>query len=331
MRFGAVRGICGRNPRGTESANPPAYPRACMPAGGEAMPAQRVTVVYDVSARGLPENVRVRETTNECFNDVAVAAIRRWVFEPRKVDRRSRPQEDLESTFTFVLAGETVVDVFDARPKKRVPPRFPGKCERRAAREERVTVRFDVTEKGETDNIIVAETTNSCFDRAAIDSVKRWEYHPRFLDGKPVARLGVETRIVFQLGDGKLDQENRMRKTLVRKMNKAGRLIETDPEAALAALAEIEAEYGDSFTSAETAGFHQIRGFARIAANDPQGALDDLYIASSRFSASQENHIAISEAIRKLELYLAAVSVPQESAEAPDESGAVDETSDTEQ
>lgn len=90
----------------------------------------------------------------------------------------------------------------DAQPLVRIPPQFPDRCQGRAGAEERVSLRFDVTPDGQTTNIEVVDSTNSCFNRAASRSVERWKYQPKIVDNEAQPRRGVQTVIVFQLADG---------------------------------------------------------------------------------------------------------------------------------
>ena len=87
----------------------------------------------------------------------------------------------------------------DAQPLVRIPPQFPDRCQGRAGAEERVSLRFDVTPDGQTTNIEVIDSTNSCFNRAAARSVERWKYQPKIVDNEAQPRRGVQTVIVFQL------------------------------------------------------------------------------------------------------------------------------------
>lgn len=87
----------------------------------------------------------------------------------------------------------------DAQPLVRIPPQFPDRCQGRAGAEERVSLRFDVTPDGQTTNIEVIDSTNSCFNRAASRSVERWKYQPKIVDNQAQPRRGVQTVIVFQL------------------------------------------------------------------------------------------------------------------------------------
>jgi len=67
----------------------------------------------------------------------------------------------------------------DAQPLVRIPPQYPERCMSRASSSESVVVIFDVTPDGQTTNIKIADSTNSCLNRAAIRSVGRWKYQPR--------------------------------------------------------------------------------------------------------------------------------------------------------
>ena len=89
----------------------------------------------------------------------------------------------------------------DAQPLVRIPPQFPDRCQGRAGAEERVSLRFDVTPDGQTTNIEVIDSTNSCFNRSAARSVERWKYQPKIVDNEAQPRRGVQTVIVFQLAE----------------------------------------------------------------------------------------------------------------------------------
>ena len=87
-----------------------------------------------------------------------------------------------------------------AQPLVRIPPEFPEECLAEADQKEVVTIEFDVTSVGATVNIRILNSTNDCFDKAAIRSVERWRYVPATdSDGKPRWRRGVQTAITFEL------------------------------------------------------------------------------------------------------------------------------------
>jgi periplasmic protein TonB len=87
----------------------------------------------------------------------------------------------------------------DAQPLVRIPPQYPDRCQGRAGARESVVLQFDVTPDGQTTNIQVIDTTNSCFNSSARRSVERWKYQPKIVDNKPEWRRGVVTQISFDL------------------------------------------------------------------------------------------------------------------------------------
>ena len=87
----------------------------------------------------------------------------------------------------------------DAQPLVRIPPQYPDRCQTRAKPMESVTLEFDVNPEGNVVNPRVVTSTNSCFDRAAMRSVERWRYAPSIRDGQARPRLGVRTRVSFNL------------------------------------------------------------------------------------------------------------------------------------
>ncbi|MBY0421001.1 MAG: TonB family protein [Parvularculaceae bacterium] len=76
----------------------PVYPQRCEPS---ANPRETVEVAFNVSGRGVVSGARVASSSNACFNDAALNAIRRWTFEPRQVESKARPAYDLRYTFRF--------------------------------------------------------------------------------------------------------------------------------------------------------------------------------------------------------------------------------------
>jgi periplasmic protein TonB len=87
----------------------------------------------------------------------------------------------------------------DAQPLVRIPPQYPGQCQRMARPLETVLVEFDVTPEGTVINPRVLESTNSCFNRAAMRAVERWRYQPRIVNEVAQPRFGVRTAIDFGL------------------------------------------------------------------------------------------------------------------------------------
>jgi len=107
------------------------------------------------------------------------------VFETPKIDKQN-----------FKIA----VSDRDAQPLVRIPPVFPprfmqgnnsGYCK----------VRFDVSPEGQPFNVDAYLCTTKQIKSATVKSVQKWKYNPKIVDGRPVARSGVESTIRFDLQD----------------------------------------------------------------------------------------------------------------------------------
>jgi len=88
----------------------------------------------------------------------------------------------------------------DAQPLVRIPPIMPprflqgnnsGYC----------TVRFDVSPEGQPFNVQTMTCTSGQLKNATVKSVGKWKYNPKIVDGRPVSRTGVESKIRFDLSD----------------------------------------------------------------------------------------------------------------------------------
>ncbi|WP_425408065.1 TonB family protein [Hyphococcus sp.] len=76
----------------------PIYPHSCT---ANARAEETVTVAFTISASGRVAAERVSNSTNACFDDAALNALRRWRFEPRTVNGAPRPAYDQSRAFTF--------------------------------------------------------------------------------------------------------------------------------------------------------------------------------------------------------------------------------------
>ena len=103
-------------------------------------------------------------------------------FETPKIDRQS-----------FKIA----VSDRDAQPLVRIPPIMPPRAEKSG----HCKVRFDVSPEGQPYNVTATYCSSSVFKRASIKSVEKWKYNPKIVDGRAVARRGVESQITFRLAD----------------------------------------------------------------------------------------------------------------------------------
>ncbi len=103
-------------------------------------------------------------------------------FEPPKIDRQN---------FKIQVSDR------DAQPLVRIPPIMPPRAEKSG----HCKVRFDVSPEGQPFNVTTTFCTQRLFERASIKSVQKWKYNPKILDGRSVARSGVESKITFRLTD----------------------------------------------------------------------------------------------------------------------------------
>lgn len=309
----------------TERAAP--FPSSCAPMPGAAPKKAKVTIAYSVTDQGAVENVRVRETTDACFNDAAIASARAWVFEPARQEGKAIAQEDVETTFEFDSEAEATLNDFDARPIYYQLLKYPQHCRTSARPIESILVSFDVTEGGSVRNAKVVESTHPCLNMSTLNAIRKWKYLPKLEDGKPVMRRDVERRFTFRLeyasGEGPASFRMPVAKKLwrVRDELKRGGSAKTSLED----LAAIEAEFGKTFMPDEMATFHQLRGVARMAVGDNRGALDDFRIAYSLGLDSEKTNDAVKATIGRLEMMIAAEeqkaagapSTPQSADEAP--------------
>ncbi len=310
----------------------PDYPTACLSEQIAATEDERVDVAFTINAAGLTEDVRIMRSTNECFEEAALSAVRSWIYAPRQVQGRSLPQEDMEATFIFEFqtaqpndnVGEPEIEtksralVFDARPIERIPPEYPARCRPKAYSEEYVVLQFDVTVEGRTKNFQVIESTNDCFNESALESVKGWRYEPKTIDGVLTDRVGVISLVIFRLQYGRPRPEDAVRPMIQRRLGRVRRLLERNRvDDAMARLEDFERKYGDSLSPAELAEFHRMRGMVRIGAKDYTGALDDLRAA--RRISPHDPEGALQNLIEQLEAALEAPPVEPQAQEAPAE------------
>jgi TonB family protein len=76
-----------------------------------------------------------------------------------------------------------VGEVVEARAIERVEPVYPHSCAATAQPLETVSVAFTVTTGGRVAAERVANSTNACFDQAALNALRRWRFSPRTVDG----------------------------------------------------------------------------------------------------------------------------------------------------
>jgi len=93
-------------------------------------------------------------------------------------------------------------DVEPAKPLSQVAPTFPATCmsqmENNAAPVS-VKIGFDISARGQTENVTVLSSDDPCFNEAAISAVAGWRYAPQKIKGKPVQQPEMSVRFSFDL------------------------------------------------------------------------------------------------------------------------------------
>jgi protein TonB len=80
----------------------------------------------------------------------------------------------------------------------KVRPQYPASAANREL-EGTVMVQYDVTTMGTVENVIVVESTNSIFNKAAISAAYRFKYKPRVVDGIPYGAKGLRQLFRFEM------------------------------------------------------------------------------------------------------------------------------------
>ena len=87
----------------------------------------------------------------------------------------------------------------DALPVVRVAPDYPQKAINGEI-EGWVDVQFSVTATGAVRDVVIVDSNpKDIFDAAVLKAVGRWRYNPRVDEGVAVERVGMRTRILFEL------------------------------------------------------------------------------------------------------------------------------------
>ena len=148
----------------------------------------RVWVKFFVSEAGDVESVEF-VSGDKIFERAALDAAKKWKFKPFITD--GKPVK-VVTTIPFDFAfGEKVEAI------KRVAAYYPIEAQREGT-QGRVWVKFFVSEAGDVDSV---EFVNGdrIFERAALDTAKKWKFKPLIRDGKPVK---VVTTIPFDFAFG---------------------------------------------------------------------------------------------------------------------------------
>src|SRR5688572_15051419 len=171
-----------------------------------------VEIPFDVGERAQAERIEF----SRMRRDTEVATKR-----DEKVERERPPPTPQQPRMAFAAGGidnnvAQLSPVVDARgamsrmtmsagsdrdviPLVRINPDYPPRALSRGL-EGWVQVQFTITATGTVkDPVVVDAMPKNIFDDAALKAIARWRYNPKVENGTAVERVGVQTRIVFQL------------------------------------------------------------------------------------------------------------------------------------
>ena len=96
------------------------------------------------------------------------------------------------------LHGGSGNDEAEAIPIFKIEPRYPRKAARSKI-EGWVKLEFTITESGTVSNPVVVDSSpRRTFDRSALQSIRKWRFKPKLVDGRPVQRKALQV-IEFRL------------------------------------------------------------------------------------------------------------------------------------
>jgi len=83
-------------------------------------------------------------------------------------------------------------------PLVRVEPQYPPQAARKGL-EGWVRVQFTISTAGSIRDAVVVKSSDSVFERAAINAVNKWKYQPQMQEGKPVETSGIQVVLRFRM------------------------------------------------------------------------------------------------------------------------------------
>jgi len=135
---------------------------------------------------------------------IAVEKMRKTLLKSQVPTRISIPNRTFPQQIPVFVPPKTnprefkiVVSDRDAQPLVRIPPELPQNAKKSGS----CKMRFDVDNMGRPYNIISTFCSEAIFEDAAIQSVEKWIYSPKIVDGQAVSRSKVEYRVRFHVHD----------------------------------------------------------------------------------------------------------------------------------
>lgn len=174
------------------SAAPPAPVAAStapIPASTDVSPSRLSAPPRDVQ-RSDASRTPARAVRRERAPDVAPT-------EAMTVASLAAPSQEapvLAAAEEFAPAEPTIVA---AAVTRSVAAAYPERCARMAADVEHIDVVMDITVEGRPTNARVTQSSNPCFNEAAIEAAMRMRFSPRTVDGEPAMEIAKRVTVRF--------------------------------------------------------------------------------------------------------------------------------------
>ena len=161
----------------------------------------QLSVLYK-QAQNYEQADEVLKKAVEMTNEKTVENIKARLKQPK-------PRFHLEPSYLakFYPEGKTpnvdrtnfkiIVSDRDALPLVRIPPIMP----KQAKKSGHCRVKFNVDKRGIPQDIVATYCSEALFKDASIESVAKWKFNPKIVDGRPTKRVGVESKITFRFTD----------------------------------------------------------------------------------------------------------------------------------
>jgi len=166
-------------------------------------------------------------------------------------------------------------------PRKIEPEDYPEKCARKAERVETVTIAFDTSAMGEPINPVIIESTNSCFNEAALARIKQGRFLQTSGGVGLNPRKNLRASLVYDRINAASGPERKFRRSVRRHLDRVRKSLakDEDPGEALARLEKTKEKYGDDFSLVELAAYRILCAAAHFELGDLDAAREDLRIA----------------------------------------------------
>jgi TonB family protein len=184
----------------------PIYPRALK----EKKINGAVLVVFEVTEKGRVSNPVVQQSSNPDFNKAAIAAVKRWEFEPATLNFRPVATKVAETIFFLPPGGPTAPRTTTDVPPKQISPEaravvlpvYPYELLRDNVAGA-AHVRYQVNTLGHVDGNDVLSASRPEFGFALTAAVEATEFVPMNIHGRPVVGLfKLERKFVPGGADG---------------------------------------------------------------------------------------------------------------------------------